>query len=105
MPNHVHVLLTPLPGEPLGEILRDHKGFTSRTINKALSRSGQLWQEDFYDRFIRDQAHHERVGAYIEWNPVKAGLCDDPSVWQYSSANEDAYERLLRIERERGEQP
>jgi hypothetical protein len=100
MPNHVHVLLTPLPAITLAEILKDVKGFTSHAIGTALGAKGQIWEEDYYDRFIRDDKHFERVAAYIEWNPAKAKLCADPSLWPFSSANPDAYDRLLSRDRE-----
>jgi REP element-mobilizing transposase RayT len=94
MPNHVHVLLTPKQGVPLAEILRALKGVSARRINDALGRRGQVWQEDYFDRFMRDGEHFERTRAYIQWNPVKAGLCRDPKHWAWSSANSAARDRL-----------
>jgi REP element-mobilizing transposase RayT len=94
MPNHVHALFTPLPGKLLKDIMRDMKGYTSRAINRLLGLRGQLWEEDYFDRWIRDDDHFSRVAAYIEWNPVKAKLCPDPKHWPWSSANEGAWARL-----------
>lgn len=48
--------------------------------------SSQLWQRDYYDRFIRDEEHLHRCIAYIRRNPVKAGLCLKPEDWPYGSA-------------------
>ncbi len=85
MPNHVHVL-----GEiwsvPLGEILKGLKGYTAKAANKTLNRSGTLWEEDYFDRYVRDDEHYRRVVRYIENNPVKAGLVRGPEEWPWSSA-------------------
>ena len=86
MPNHVHVLATPMNGVSLSSILHTWKSFTAKRINDALGRSGPLWWEEYYDRVIRDADHFEIVRFYIENNPVKAGLCARPTDWPYSSA-------------------
>jgi hypothetical protein len=35
---------------------------------------------------IRDGEEMVRLNAYVEWNPVKAGLCETPEEWRWSSA-------------------
>ena len=35
---------------------------------------------------IRSEQHFSQTALYIEWNPVKAGLCKVPDEWMYSSA-------------------
>lgn len=87
MPNHVHVLLTLEQYAELGHVIQRIKGSTSHAINRLLGQSGRLWQPEYFDRLIRDAAHLEKVGQYIEWNPVKAKLCADPKHWPYSSAS------------------
>jgi REP element-mobilizing transposase RayT len=90
MPNHVHVLLTPIEGATLAEIMRVLKSVSSTRINKKTGQEGRMWQPDFYDRMIRTTDHLDGVRQYIEWNPVKAKLCTDPAAWPYSSANPNA---------------
>lgn len=85
MPNHVHVLFTPLGGWCLAEILRSWKSFTTKEANKLLGQTGHFWQHEYFDRFIRDSGHFGRVVEYIEHNPVKAGLCDSPADWPFGS--------------------
>jgi len=94
MPNHCHVLLAPKEGFPLSKIMHSQKSFTVHEINKALSRQGELWQAEYYDEVREDDEEIERTRLYIEWNPVKAGLCTDPLLWPYSSANPVARRRL-----------
>ncbi|MBS1810610.1 MAG: transposase [Acidobacteria bacterium] len=87
MPNHVHVLFTPLNAWEWGKILHSWKSFTAHECNKILERQGELWQKDPFDRYIRDEQHFANARAYIENNPVKAGLCATPQDWQWSSAH------------------
>src|SRR5256886_5116906 len=74
MPNHVHVLVQPLPGHPLNEIVRSWKSYTARQINKALDRSGTLWMQESFDRVVRDWDSLVRCRAYVARNPEKARL-------------------------------
>jgi REP element-mobilizing transposase RayT len=86
MPNHIHILLKPLEGYSLSEIVHSCKSFTSTKANKVLNRTGKFWFPEGFDRFIRDYDHFEKAFNYIERNPVKAGLCDNQSDWRFSSA-------------------
>jgi len=71
MPNHVHVLVKPLPGHDLGGILHSWKSFTSHAINKSLGRNGTLWMEESYDRIVRDWDALKGLRKYIVANPAK----------------------------------
>jgi putative transposase len=42
---------------------------------------------EYFDRYMRDDHQLAATQAYIEANPVKAGLCGEPSDWPYSSAS------------------
>ncbi len=74
MPNHVHILFRPRPGETLAKIIHSWKSFAAKEINKLLARSGPLWQEDYWDRLVRGEAHLAACVRYIEENPIKAHL-------------------------------
>jgi REP element-mobilizing transposase RayT len=86
MPNHVHALFTPRQGFELSHIVQAWKSVSARAINRLLDRKGQLWQEDYFDRYMRDGSHFERTMGYIEWNPVEASLCATPQEWPCGSA-------------------
>jgi REP-associated tyrosine transposase len=89
MANHVHALLTPKPSATLATIMKSIKGFTARESNKLLKRTGQpFWQDESFDHWARDRGEHYRIIAYIENNPVKAGLVKTPDEWLWSSASE-----------------
>jgi putative DNA methylase len=90
MPNHVHALFTPAPDISLGKIMHSWKSFSAKQANSILGRSGTFWQEEYFDRFIRNARHFERAEGYIEWNPAKAGLCQAPEDWAFGSARSKA---------------
>ena len=47
-----------------------------------------LWQREFWDRFIRDEKHFKKAVEYIHMNPVTAGLVSKPEKWKFSSMKE-----------------
>jgi hypothetical protein len=64
------------------------KGYTARQANQLLQRAGQLfWQTESYDHSVRDLLEGQRIRAYIENNPVKAGLAAHAEEYPWSSAN------------------
>jgi putative DNA methylase len=89
MPNHLHYLVTPILPFTLAEITHSNKSYTAHEANKLLNRNGQFWFHESFDRYIRDENHFLQTIAYIENNPVKAGLCKKASDWKYSSAFEE----------------
>jgi putative DNA methylase len=88
MPNHVHVLITPL--QPVTRIIRTWKSFSARKSNRALGRKGEFWQADYFDRLLRNSDHFRRTAESIENNPVKAGLCATSAEWPFGSAFDTA---------------
>jgi REP element-mobilizing transposase RayT len=74
MPNHVHVIVRPREEHQLSEILHSWKSFTAHGINKALGRSGTLWQEETFDHIVRHADEWKQIDRYIAENPAKARL-------------------------------
>jgi REP element-mobilizing transposase RayT len=79
MPNHVHGIVRPLwcVDEPLERILQSWKRHAARAINRQLGLTGPWWQDESFDRIIRDEEHLWRTLQYIGANPSKAGLTRD----------------------------
>jgi REP element-mobilizing transposase RayT len=91
MPNHVHVLMD--PAESISKTIQGWKSLTARwmlahnvRLELGISNPNQVWMREYWDRFIRDDKHLRATIDYIHRNPVKAGLCCEPSDWQWSSA-------------------
>lgn len=85
MPNHIHLIAVPSSEDGLhkvfGESHRRYTGF----INKREGWSGYLWQGRF-SSFPMDDPHLFAAMAYVELNPVRAGLARRPEDWKWSSA-------------------
>jgi REP element-mobilizing transposase RayT len=81
MPNHAHALFRPAAGHDLAEILGAWKSVSTRLINAIQNRRGVLWQREYYDHLIRDEAEFIHAVEYILDNPRRAGLRDWP--WVY----------------------
>jgi len=87
MANHVHVLLFPLISP--SRLLKSLKGFTARQANRLLNRTGEpFWQKESYDHWVRNEAEWNRIAAYIEENPVRAGSASTAQDYPWSSAHE-----------------
>jgi len=71
MPNHVHVIVTPLPGHELSNILHSWKSYTSKQINKRLGQSGTFWQKESFDHILRSPEQLAKVRQYIRDNPKR----------------------------------
>lgn len=94
MPNHVHVLMRPKVPVPI--LMRWLKGSTARKANLLLGRGGKsFWQDESYDHWVRSQREFDRIRAYIEHNPVKAGFVRSPDLWPWSSVTRKSIERFL----------
>jgi REP element-mobilizing transposase RayT len=86
MPNHVHVVWT--PSEDLSKIMEWLKGTTARRANPMIGINGKpFWQDEWFDHWIRDGKEFEGIVAYVENNPVSAGLVKTPEDWAWSSAS------------------
>lgn len=85
MPNHVQLLI--LPHKPLPRIMHWVKGTTAGESNLLLGRSSEpFWQHESYDHWVRNEKEFRTIVAYIEENPVKAGLVAASEDWPWSSA-------------------
>jgi len=71
MPNHVHVLVTPLANTTLAKIIAAWKAYTARIINARTGRVGAFWQKESYDHIVRSERALERIRQYIRDNPKK----------------------------------
>ena len=84
MPNHVHVLIQQLQGKQLAKVVQAWKSVSAKRINALRSTSGTVWQMDYWDRYIRDENHFCQAISYIQMNPAKAGLVEQPEGWPYT---------------------
>lgn len=93
MPNHVHGLFQPIPYDgadrngaehrstELEDILASVKGFVSTRLTKLGFKQGIFWQQENYDRLVRDQEELTVWRKYIRQNPEKAKLDSGEFTW------------------------
>jgi putative transposase len=74
MTNHCHVVIRPFDNFELEDEIGAMKNISAIFVNKRESLSGELWQQESYDRIIRDEEHLYRVVQYIGANPQRAGV-------------------------------
>ena len=70
MPNHVHLLISPIGDATINECIGNVKKFTAHSINMLLERQGEVWQREIFDRMVRDLQNYEAYERYIYNNPI-----------------------------------
>ena len=88
MPDHVHLLLTPLPDDEgwpyaMPFILKLIKGMSARSVNKLEATSGPVWQEESFDHVSRSDGSFQDKLEYIRQNPVRRGLVAKPEDYRW----------------------
>ena len=84
MTNHFHLLIkTPNPNLSSG--MQWLKSVYATYFNGRYSFEGHLFQQRFGSRLIETEERFADTLRYIAFNPVKAGLCEHPSEWPWSS--------------------
>ena len=98
MPNHVHVVfgigehglfehvtqIDDLSYKPLSKIVGSLKRQTAKESNRILGRKGAFWQDETYDRVVRDAKELEMIVRYVLNNPVKAGIVKEWREWKWT---------------------
>ena len=87
MPDHLHAIVVPRPGDTISQTMRFIKGSYARRHNERIPAHGAIWQSSFYDRAVRREEDLFQFIHYIEDNPVKSGLVLDPKDYPFCSAN------------------
>jgi putative transposase len=85
MPDHMHLLLTPV-GIALERAVQFVKGGFSYRAGKELEIEAEIWERGYVDHRIRDAGDYDHHVTYIHENPVKAGLVKSAEEFLYSSA-------------------
>jgi REP element-mobilizing transposase RayT len=91
MNDHVHCILQPIAitnktqaGTPvrlseyysLSQITHGIKSYSANRLQRLLNKKGSIWQDENYDRVIRNENEYLQKMNYIIYNPVKSGLVD-----------------------------
>lgn len=85
MPDHVHLIVIPRQAGSLSKALAHAHAAYTVFVNRVIVRTGHLWQNRFRSCPL-DSSHAWSALRYVEMNPVRAGLVDDPLKYPWSSA-------------------
>jgi REP element-mobilizing transposase RayT len=88
MKTHVHILFLPLKQSQnyyysLAQIMHSIKSYSANKIQRALGRKGSVWLDENYDRIVRDDHAYLEIMNYIIFNPVKAGIVNEPRKYKW----------------------
>jgi putative transposase len=95
MDTHYH-LVVELPRDP-SDAMRVLSGAHSRAFNRRHGRRGALFESRYFERAIRGERHLLGAIAYVEANPVAAGMVSDPGDWPWSTYPGCALRSLLSV--------
>jgi REP element-mobilizing transposase RayT len=83
MPDHVHLIFTPLINYEamevysLAKIMDAIKGASAHKINKMLRRGGRVWQVESFDHVLRSSESLDAKIQYVLENPVRKSLAKE----------------------------
>jgi len=83
MNDHVHVLLSTIEPHRLEDLIHSWKSFTANQMHHLCGRRGQVWQDEYFDRIVRNDEEFEKKFYYIQANPWSrwSNLETYPWVW------------------------
>lgn len=87
MPNHFHILLKIIKGSELSSIMKGICQSYAFYYKKKYDFVGYVFQNRYKSILIEEDGYLMECGRYIERNPVRAGLVDDPAKYHWSSYN------------------
>lgn len=85
MTNHVHLLLTPPESKAISQLVISLGRRYVQYINKTYRRTGTLWDSRYKSSLVHADEYLLLCQRYIELNPVRANMVDDPAHYSWSS--------------------
>jgi putative transposase len=85
MTNHVHVLATPRLPNAVSRLMQSIGRRYVQYVNRTYRRSGTLWEGRFKASLMNAEEYLLLCYRYIELNPVRAGMVQDPGEYIWSS--------------------
>jgi len=105
MPDHVHMIFTPLINQSamevysLADIMDAVKGASAHMVNKTLGRKGRVWQAESFDHVLRSSESLDAKTVYLLENPVRAGLVREWTdyLWLWKKPFVNPFARALQL--------
>ena len=90
MTNHVHLLVTPASGESVPQVIMSLGRRYVQYVNRTYRRTGTLWDSRYKSSLIDADSYLLSCMRYIELNPVRAAMVDDPAHYRWTSYRSNA---------------
>ena len=90
MTNHVHLLLTPKKAEAVPNLIISLGRRYVQYINRSYRRTGTLWDGRYKSSLVHAEGYLITCQRYIELNPVRAAMVDDPAHYRWTSYRANA---------------
>jgi len=90
MTNHVHLLVSPMSGESVPRLIMSLGRRYVQYINRTYRRTGTLWDSRYKSSLIHADSYLLACMRYIELNPVRAAMVDDPAHYRWTSYRSNA---------------
>ena len=97
MSNHFHLLATPQTTDGLGQMMQAVGRRYVRYFNTLQKRSGTLWEGRYKSTVIQPERHLLACMAYIDLNPVRAGLVEQARDYPWSSHGHYTGQRIDKL--------
>jgi putative transposase len=90
MTNHIHLLVTPRDARTIPRFIMAVGRRYVQHINHTYGRSGTLWDSRYRSSLVQEETYLLLCQRYIELNPVRAGMANDPAAYRWSSYRANA---------------
>lgn len=87
MPDHLHLLISPSERKSIIDFVREFKSLSTR-MSWPQGFKGKIWQEGFYDHFLRCEESVEVTARYIVDNPIRKGIVQEGEVYPHCGSLE-----------------
>lgn len=90
MTNHVHLLLTPKHAAAVPRLIMSLGRRYVQYINRTYRRTGTLWDSRYKSSVVQAETYLLTCQRYIELNPVRAAMVEDPAHYRWTSYRHNA---------------
>jgi REP-associated tyrosine transposase len=88
MPDHAHLMSRPRERTPgmwwdLSMIMEGIKGACAQRINQIMGSQGSVWQNESFDRIVRDEGGYQEEWCRMGETPLRSALVEDPDAYPF----------------------
>lgn len=97
MSNHVHLVVSPTDAQGPAMLMKSLGERYVQYVNRRHGRTGTLWEGRYHSCLVQSERYLMICQRYVELNPVRACLVNEPSAYPWSSYHHNAHGRQCKI--------